>query len=159
MSAQAVEVGGSSTPQQHMQATHLRDVARSKEIPRAPVPVTTANASAADNTSQTPQRAQEGATASAAPEPLLETPRAEVDIPVGYVEDIFDTAADDDVNMENEMPSLIQEASEEDVGPAGPYEQDTDSDDEGGEEPPSKKAREVYIYVRSIENECRSCGS
>ena len=123
-----------------------RDVARSKEIPRAPVPVTTANASAADNTSQTPQRAQEGATASAAPEPLLETPRAEVDIPVGYVEDIFDTAADDDVNMENEMPSLIQEASEEDVGPAGPYEQDTDSDDEGGEEPPSKKAREVYMF-------------
>ena len=44
------------------------------------------------------------------------------------------------------MPSLIQEASEEDVGPAGPYEQDTDSDDEGGEEPPSKKAREVYMF-------------
>jgi hypothetical protein len=81
-----------------------RDVARSKEIQRALVPVTTANASAADNTSQTLQRAQEGASASAAPEPLLETPRAEVDIPVGYVEDIFDTAADDDVNMENEMP-------------------------------------------------------
>ena len=102
-----------------------RDSARSKEIQRAPIPVTTGNtekprsedgsqsikdARTASDASRTPRRTRgEGATVQAAPEPSPETPRAvdapveEGDIPIGYAEDIFDPTIDDDVNMEDEV--------------------------------------------------------
>ena len=150
-----------------------RDSARSKEIPRAHIPVMTGNtekprsedgsqlikdAPTASDASRTPPRtrgaSREGATVRAAPEPSPGTPRAvdvpaeKGDIPIGYAEDIINSAVDDDVNMEDEMTPLIRESSDDDVGPAGSYDNDTDSDNEvGGDEPPIKKAREIYALA------------
>ena len=89
--------------------------------------------------------------APATPRPLPGTPQAvdvpveEDDIPVGYAEDILDPAVDDDASMEDGIAPLIHDASDSDVGLAGPYDNDTDSDsDAGKDEPPIKRARGLH---------------
>ena len=70
---------------------------------------------------------------------------------MGYVEEVANAALDNDVDMEDEMPPLALDLSEDEVGPAGPYNIDADSDadsgeDVGGDEPPIKRARELHTF-------------
>ena len=63
------------------------------------------------------------------------------DIQIGQVEEYIEVGQDEDVDMEDGLPEMaMPEASDDDIGPGGPYTQD--SDDEDSAEPPTKKARE-----------------
>ena len=67
----------------------------------------------------------------------VEFPVEEDDIQIGYVEEFANVAIENDVDMEDEPPPMLPDDSDEDVGPAGPYDNESDSDKEdlGGDEP------------------------
>ena len=72
----------------------------------------------------------------------------EDDIPIGQVEAYIEVESDGDAIMEDDLPDLaIAETPDVDVGPAGPYEQDSDDESANDGEPPAKRARELQVCI------------
>ena len=133
-----------------------REAARAEDIPRSPELVDDGRKTKDRRGFGGPDAAVPHAAASQAATLELELAEAaeigvedasKIDeIQIGQVEEYIEAGQDEDVIMEDDLPELARsEASGDDVGPAGPYVQDSDDEDIDDAEPPAKRARELQM--------------
>ena len=139
-----------------------REASRAEDIPRSPklIPEQSIKVDDDRNRKAEDRRGAEGPYADVShaatshsdnsepdvPETAAEIGVEDDDIPIGQVEEYIEVESDGDAVMGDDRPDLAKaEVSDDDAGPAGPYEQDSDDESVNDGEPPAKRARELQV--------------